>query len=94
PKRRGLLFPGHRESTILASEVKMTKRKQTTEFVIGSISQAKPKKVTYRRTTKDGRVVQMRVLDTDSPDFTAQLTDAFRSNVRRARAENRQLQDN
>ena len=50
-------------------------------------------KIKYRRATKNGKLVQLRVIDADGADFTAQLTDAFRSSVRKARAENRQLEE-
>lgn len=51
----------------------------------------KPGKVKFRAAKLNGRTVHFRFVDAESADFTEQLTDAFRSNVRRARAENREI---
>lgn len=69
----------------------MSKRKRLIEVKEGPADTRKPKRVLYRRATVDGRVVRLRVIDADGSDFTAQLTDAFRSSVRKARAENREV---
>jgi hypothetical protein len=39
----------------------------------------------------DGKKVRIRMIDPNSPTFTADLLSSFRANVRRARAENRAL---
>lgn len=53
----------------------------------------KPGKVIYRRAIKDGRAVRLRLIDAEGADFTEQLSDSFRSNVRKARAENREISE-
>lgn len=53
----------------------------------------KPGKVKFRMARYNGRSVRFRLVDAESADFTEQLTDAFRSNVRKARAENREITD-
>ena len=53
----------------------------------------KPTKIKFRSAKLDGRSVRFRLVDAEGADFTEQLSDAFRSNVRRARAENRELTD-
>jgi hypothetical protein len=69
----------------------MSKRKRLIEVSDSRIKGGRPKKVVYRRATVDGRAVRLRVIDADGSDFTVQLTDAFRSSVRKARAENREI---
>lgn len=59
--------------------------------VKGPIDPGKPGKVAYRTAVKDGQTVRLRVIDADSPDFTAQFLSSFRSSVRKARKENRDL---
>lgn len=39
----------------------------------------------------DGKRVRIRVIDPNSPTFTADFLDMFRANVRKARAENKAL---
>lgn len=51
----------------------------------------KPSKIVYRTTSKDGRPQRLRIVDAESADFTEQLSAAFRSSVRKARAENREV---
>lgn len=48
-------------------------------------------KVKFRATKLNGRTVRVRFVDAEGADFTEQLTDTFRSNVRKARAENREI---
>jgi hypothetical protein len=58
----------------------------------GPIPVGKPSRRRYRTATApDGSTVRIRMIDPDSPTFTADLTDMFRENVRRARAENKAL---
>lgn len=60
-------------------------------WVEAPMDQQKPGKPQFRTVVKDGRRVRIRVIDANSPDFTAQLTSAFRGNVRKARKENQAL---
>lgn len=58
-----------------------------------SIDPGKPGKPVYRTAIgPDGRKVRIRVLDPNSPSFTADLLSSFKANVRRAREENKALE--
>ncbi len=57
----------------------------------GRINPGKPGKPKYRVVMRDGRRVQLRIVDADSPSFTADLISSFAANVRRARTENQAL---
>ena len=61
------------------------------KVVEGPIDPGKPGKARFRTARKDGKLVRMRVLDADSPHFTADFQASFAANVRRARRENRAL---
>lgn len=58
---------------------------------VKGIDVGKPSRPRYRTATVDGETVRIRVIDPDSPTFSADLLSAFRANVRRARKENRDL---
>jgi hypothetical protein len=58
-----------------------------------SIDPGDPGKPTYRSAVgPDGKKVRIRVLDPNSPSFTADLLASFKANVRRAREENKALE--
>lgn len=59
--------------------------------VQGAIDPGDPGKTRYQTVMRDGETIRLRVVDADSPAFGAQFLSLFRSNVRRARKENRQL---
>lgn len=60
--------------------------------IVDSIDVGKPSRRRYRiATAPDGSKVRIRMLDADSPTFTADFLDAFKQNVRRARRESRAL---
>lgn len=69
--------------------------KQRTLVEVDRIAEGKrkPSKIKFRSSKLDGRSVRFRLVDAEGADFTEQLSDAFRSNVRRARVENRELTD-
>lgn len=48
-------------------------------------------KANYRTVRKGDRIMRVRVIDADGPDFTREFTSAFRNSVKHARAENREL---
>jgi hypothetical protein len=76
----------------LAPEVFMTTKRPSVECtVVDKIDPGPPGKRRYRWAYRDGKRVRLRVIDANSPTFTADLTDAFRENVRRAIRENREL---
>lgn len=66
---------------------------QASEKVVkGPIDVGKPSRRRYRvATAPDGSKVRIRMLDADSPTFSADFLDMFKENVRRARAENKAL---
>lgn len=60
--------------------------------IVESIDIGKPSKPRYRTAVgPDGQNVRIRMLDPNSPTFTADFLSSFRANVRRARAENKAL---
>ncbi len=61
------------------------------KVVEGPIDPGKAKPGRYRIAHHDGKVIRIRVIDANGPDFTADLTDAFRKSVRKARADNRKI---
>jgi hypothetical protein len=69
----------------------MSQRKFTIKRVKGPLDPGSAGPVRYRTVVRDGKAIRLRVLDADSPNFTAQFQRAFRSNVRAARRENRAL---
>ncbi|WP_284734345.1 hypothetical protein [Sphingosinicella terrae] len=66
---------------------------KTVVEVEGPIDPGKPDKARYRIVRRDGTQVRLRVIDADGPRFAADLQASFAANVRRARAENRALND-
>lgn len=59
---------------------------------VDKIDVGKPGRPRYRIAVgPDGNKVRIRVLDPNSPTFTADFLSSFRANVRRARAENKAL---
>lgn len=71
----------------------MAKRAQDNRIVLveGPIDPGKPGKPKYRTAERDGKRVRLRVVDADSPRFSADFQASFAANVRRARKENRAL---
>ena len=64
-----------------------TKIIKTSEIDVG-----KPGRPRYRTAVgPNGEQVRIRLLDPNSPTFTADFLSSFRANVRKARAENRAL---
>lgn len=61
--------------------------------VEGPLDPGKPGKVKYRTVERDGKRVRLRVVDADSPRFAADFRASFAANVKRARQENRALDD-
>lgn len=60
--------------------------------IVDKIDVGKPGRPRYRTAIgPDGEKVRIRVLDPNSPTFTADFLSSFRANVRRARAENKAL---
>jgi hypothetical protein len=53
----------------------------------------KPSRRQYRWAYRNGKRERIRVVDVNSPTFTADLTDVFRENVRKAIKENRKVLD-
>jgi hypothetical protein len=86
-----LSFPKPNAATILFDEVQMANHDLLIEVESIGEGSRKPNKIAYRWTSKDGRPQRLRIVDAESADFTEQLSDAFRSNVRKARAENREV---
>ena len=60
-------------------------------IVDGPLPVGKASRPRYRTARVDGQEVKVRVVDADSPTFTADFTAAFRASVRRARKENAKL---
>jgi hypothetical protein len=71
----------------------MAKRRQDMNVVVveGPLDPGKPSKPKYRTAEREGKRVRLRVIDADSPSFTADLQSSFAASVRRARSENRAL---
>jgi hypothetical protein len=61
--------------------------------VVGPLDPGKPSKPKFRTAQKDGKRVRLRVIDADSPSFAADFQASFAANVRRARSENRALEE-
>jgi hypothetical protein len=59
--------------------------------VDGPIDPGDPGKSRFQVVRRDGKESRYQIIDGDSPNFAAQFLRLFRSNVRRARKENRQL---
>lgn len=60
-------------------------------IVDGPLDPGRPGEPKYRTAERDGKRVKLRVIDADSPRFTADLKASFAASVRRARSENRAL---
>lgn len=59
---------------------------------VDKIDIGKPGRPRYRTAIgPDGKKVRIRMLDPNSPTFTADFLSSFRANVKRARAENKAL---
>lgn len=73
----------------------MAKRRPDMKVVLveGPLDPGKPGKAKYRTAERDGKRVRLRVVDADSPRFTADFHASFAASVRRARTENRTLDD-
>ena len=71
----------------------MVNQRAKMTVVKGPVDPGKAGKARYRTVHKDGEAVRIRIIDPDSPDFAAQFLSAFRSNVRKARKENKALAD-
>ncbi|MEA3030804.1 MAG: hypothetical protein QOG13_2129 [Sphingomonadales bacterium] len=71
----------------------MAKRRQDMKVVLvdGPLDPGKPSKAKYRTVERDGKRVRLRVVDADSPRFTADFHASFAANVRRVRDESRAL---
>jgi hypothetical protein len=69
----------------------MPKRSVKITRVDGPIDPGEAGKPRFQTVVRDGKAIRLRVVDADSPAFAAQFLSLFRSNVRRARKENRQL---
>lgn len=62
------------------------------EFAQGPIDIGKPSAPRYRTAIgADGEPVKVRIVDPNSPTFTADFLSMFRANVKHARAENKAL---
>ena len=61
------------------------------QIVDGPLPLGQASKPRYRIARIDGQEIKVRVVDADSPTFTADFTAAFRANVRRVRRENKLL---
>jgi hypothetical protein len=59
--------------------------------VQGPLDLGRPSKPKFRIAHRDGKRVQLRVVDADSPTFGADFAKSFAANVRRARSENRNV---
>ncbi|HMT44297.1 MAG TPA: hypothetical protein PKA59_07060 [Chakrabartia sp.] len=60
--------------------------------IVDKIDAGRPARPRYRTAFgPDGEKVRIRMLDPNSPTFTADFLSSFRANVRRARAENKAL---
>jgi|GEM_PF-782074 len=59
----------------------------------GLLDPGKPGKARYRTVGRDGKRARLRVVDADSPRFAADFKASFAANVKRARQENRALDD-
>jgi hypothetical protein len=63
----------------------------TRTIVKAPLDPGKASKPTYRTATVDGKKVRIRVIDVESPTFSADLLAGFRSSIRQVRKENREL---
>jgi|GWRWMinimDraft_9_1066018.scaffolds.fasta_scaffold07584_2 hypothetical protein len=62
------------------------------KIVKGPVDAGKPGRARYRTAiAENGDKVRIRMLDPNSPTFTADFLSSFRANVRKARAENKAL---
>jgi hypothetical protein len=62
------------------------------KLVDGPVDAGKASKPRYRTALgPDGEKVRIRMLDPNSPSFTADFLSSFKANVRKARAENKAL---
>src|SRR6218665_4023611 len=61
--------------------------------VEGPLDAGKPGKAKYRTVERGGTRLRLRVVDADSANFAADFQASFAANVRRARAENRALEE-
>lgn len=61
------------------------------EIVRGPLPLGEASRAKYRIARSEGDAFKVRVVDADSPTFTADFTAAFKANVRRARRENPKL---
>ena len=62
------------------------------EIVDGPVNIGKASKPRYRTAIgPDGQAMRVRIVDPNSPTFTADFLSMFRSNVKRARQENKAL---
>lgn len=69
----------------------MRKLARKVTVVDGPLDPGAPARARYRTVEVDGKPVKLRILDADSPSFTADLRASFAANVRQARSENRLL---
>ena len=69
--------------------MKKTARKVT--LVKGPLNPGTPSRARYRTVEVNGTPIKLRILDADSPSFTADLSASFAASVRQARTENRLL---
>lgn len=63
----------------------------TRKIVEASLDPGKASNPTYRTAIVDGKKVRIRVIDVDSPTFSADLLAGFRSSIRQVRKENKAL---
>jgi hypothetical protein len=73
----------------------MAKKAAETRVTVveGPLDPGRPTKPKFRMVERDGTRIRLRVVDADSPHFTADLHASFAASVRRARRENRALGD-
>lgn len=69
----------------------MKKLARKVTLVEGPLDPGAPARARYRTVEVDGKPIRLRILDADSPSFTADLRASFAANVRQARSENRLL---
>jgi hypothetical protein len=67
--------------------------KSSFKKVSGQIDPGKAKKTRHRVFYQDGKRIVRRVIESESPDLTAELTEAFKKNVRRARKANSDVRE-
>jgi hypothetical protein len=71
----------------------MKKQARKVTLVKGPLDPGAPARARYRVVEVDGSSIKLRILDADSPSFTADLSASFAANVRQARSENRLLRE-